>query len=125
MSRGSQARYTYHFDHNALTDGVLAGQSLFALTDSGNLHEFNAETLELNGQVIVPGRALFIAAESKDSALIGTFDGHILRVRAKSLQMETATFTPGNVVWLSAEPSTSSLPERIVFVIDRSPDLRP
>jgi hypothetical protein len=66
---GSQARYSYHFDHNALTDGVLAGRSLLAITDSGNLLEFNAGSLVLSGQAIVPGRASSIAKESVDSAL--------------------------------------------------------
>lgn len=74
---GSRATYTYHFDHNALTDGVLAGRFLLAITNSGNLLEFNANGLALMDQTIVPGRAVSIAAESTGSALIGTQEGRI------------------------------------------------
>jgi hypothetical protein len=125
LPNGSHAQYTYFFDHNALADGVIVGEFLLAITDSGNLLRLNADSLEMTGQTIVPGSARSIAAESKDSALIGTLDGHVYRARAQSLQLEAVASTSGSIVWLSTGLSSSNPGGRIVFVVDRSPDVRP
>jgi hypothetical protein len=81
---GRQVRFRYYFNHNALKDCVRVGNSLIALTESGNLIRFDAETLRLQGQAIIPGRGTAIAPAS-NRVLIGTEDGRIYGVDPASL----------------------------------------
>jgi hypothetical protein len=81
---GRHVRFRYYFNHNALKDCVRVGNSLIALTESGNLIRFDAETLRLQGQAIIPGRGTAIAPAS-NRVLIGTEDGRIYGVDPASL----------------------------------------
>ena len=62
---GEQLRYQYHFDHNALADCVRVHDYLIALTTSGNLLRFDADSLKMTGQQIVPGRATAISVKTE------------------------------------------------------------
>jgi hypothetical protein len=125
LTGGSRAQFTYYFDHNALADAVLAGQHLLAITNSGNLLQFDLASLEISAQAIVPKKATYIASEGDDRALIGTASGHIYRVRSGTVQLEPVVSANGSVVWMSSRSGASGQDNEIVFVVDRSPDIYP
>jgi putative pyrroloquinoline-quinone-binding quinoprotein len=81
---GGRARFRYYFNHNALKDCIKVGHSLIAPTESGNLIRFDADTLDVGGRAIIPGRGTAIATDS-DRVLVGTQDGRIYRVDPDSL----------------------------------------
>src|SRR5271157_1836983 len=122
---GERAQFAYYFDHNALMDGVLAGKSLFALTNSGNLIRFDSESLELTGQTIVPGRATTIALGGQGDVLVGTQDGYIYRVNRASLGLDRIASSKGKIVWLGTGKSNVDSNGRIVAVVDNTPDILP
>lgn len=121
---GRQPRFRYYFNHNALKDCVRIGQSLIALTESGNLIRFDSETLGMDGQAIIPGRGTAMAPDS-DRALIGTQDGKIYGVDPASLNLKVVTTVQGRVVWLSGDGSGDTQNNRIVAVVDNYPEVLP
>src|ERR1700687_2250048 len=121
---GRQARFRYYFNHNALKDCVRIGKSLIALTESGNLIRFDAETLAMEGQAIIPGRGTAIAPDS-DRVLIGTENGKIYDVDSASLSLKVVATVQGRVVWLSGDGLGSTQNRRIVAVVDNYPEVLP
>src|SRR5208282_4910595 len=55
-------QWSYHFDHNALKDAELVGRDLVALTESGNLVRFNADTLAITAHQVVAGRVVWLGS---------------------------------------------------------------
>jgi hypothetical protein len=121
---GRQVRFRYYFNHNALKDCVRVGNSLIALTESGNLIRFDAETLRLQGQAIIPGRGTAIAPAS-NRVLIGTEDGRIYGVDPASLILKVVVTVQGKVAWLSDDGSDTTQNRRIVAVVDNFPEVLP
>lgn len=113
LQDGCRLQYAYHFDHNALRDCVRAGDSLFALTESGELLCFDAESLALRDQRVVPGRATAIALRDSNRILIGTRQGTIFEAEAASLDFRRVAAVPGRILWLGSGPGM------IVAVADR------
>lgn len=93
--------YTYHFDHNALIDGVTAGGSVVALTASGNLLRFDTDTLSLSGQTIVSGRGTALGRDDGGTPLIGTDDGRVGTVDPETLAPSWLAQVRGSVRWMS------------------------
>jgi hypothetical protein len=125
LPSGERAQFRYYFNQNALIDGVLAGKSLFTLTDSGNLIRFDSESLDLTGQTIVPGRATTIALDYQGDVLVGTQDGHIYRVNRASLGLDRAASLKGKIAWIGTGKSNPNSNGKIVVVVDKSPDVLP
>jgi hypothetical protein len=98
---GRQTRYSYYFDHNALADALRVGNSLIALTMSGNLLRIDTGTMTLTSQAVVPGRATAIGKDDRDVVLLGTEDGEIASVDPATLARTTLTRVQGRVRWLS------------------------
>jgi hypothetical protein len=120
---GRQARFRYYFNHNGLKDCVRVGNSLIALTESGNLIRFDSETLAMEGQAIIPGRGTAIAPDS-DRVLIGTENGKIYDVDSVSLSLKVVATVQGRVVWLG-DGLGGTQNRRIVAVIDNYPEVLP
>jgi hypothetical protein len=115
-------QWSYHFDHNALKDAELVAHDLVALTESGNLVRFDAETLSITAHHVVPGRGIAIARGDAGHLLIGAEDGHIYELTAETLTLTTLTKANGRVVWLGK--ATGKL-RSIVAVIDARADVMP
>ncbi len=103
---GQAARFAYYFDHNALADGVLAGDAVIATTASGNLLRVDARTLALATQHIVRGRATAIAADDHGVILVGTEDGQIATVDPSTLALTTIGRVDGAIAWLARRNET-------------------
>jgi hypothetical protein len=103
---GQAARFAYSFDHNALADGVRAGDAVIALTASGNLLSVDARTLALTAQRVVRGRATAIALDDRGVVLVGTEDGQIATVDPSTLALTTIGRAGGSVVWLARRNGT-------------------
>ena len=125
LPNGSSAKFTYFFDHNALKDGVRVGDSLIALTESGNLIRFDPATLAMTGQAIVPGRGLSITSDDLQRVLVGTKAGEIFEVDPSSLTLQHVTSTQGKVWWLMRTHGTGKHKSTIIAGVDRTPDLWP
>jgi hypothetical protein len=96
---------------------------LIALTESGNLVRFDAETLGMEGQAIIPSRGTSIALV-RDRVIIGTQTGEVFEVDPVSLSLKIVTATQGRIVWLSGNGSESQ-DETIVAVVDNYPEVLP
>jgi hypothetical protein len=121
---GRQARFRYYFNHNGVKDCVRVGHSLIALTESGNLIRFDSDTLDMEGQAIIPGRGTSIAPDS-DRVLLGTEDGKIYGVDPASLTLKAVTTVKGRVVWLTSAESGDTQSNQIVAVVDNYPEVLP
>jgi hypothetical protein len=122
---GTPARFAYHFNHNALKDCVQVGSSLIALSESGNLLRFDARTLTMNQQVIIPGCANAITVDSHDRVLIGTQEGQISEVDPGTLGLKLLATAEGRIVWLSARGSDEHQQGMIVAVVDNHTEASP
>jgi hypothetical protein len=117
-------QWSYHFDHNALKDAELVAHDLVALTESGNLVRFDAETLSVTGHLVVPGRGIAVALGDAGRLLIGTEDGQIFELTSQTLTLTPVTKATGRVVWLSTGRAIGK-PRSVVAVIDARPDVMP
>jgi hypothetical protein len=98
---GRARRYAYHFDHNALTDAVAAGDGLVALTASGNLLRFDPGTMRMTARVVVPERATALAIDGSGGVLTGMDDGRIAQVDPVTLDRRVLERGEGTVRWLA------------------------
>jgi hypothetical protein len=103
---GQAARFVYDFDHNALADGVRAGDAVIALTASGNLLRVDARTLALTTQQVVDGRATAIALDDRGVVLAGKEDGQIAVVDPSTLALTTIGQADGAITWLMRRGGT-------------------
>jgi len=124
ITGGRQARFQYYFNHNALKDCVRVGHFLIALTESGNLIRFDSDTLDMEGQAIIPGRGTSIAPDS-DRVLLGAQDGKIYGVDPASLSLTAVTTVQGRIVWLAGDGPGNTQSNRIVAVVDNYPEVLP
>lgn len=119
---GEQLRYQYHFDHNALADCVRIHDYLIALTTSGNLLRFDADSLQMTGQQIIPGRATAISVNDGKDVLVGTEDGQIVEVDPSTLAQTSVAKAPGEITWLTSAPSFNGKGRMIVAISDYQPE---
>ena len=98
---GGSRAFTYHFDHNAIADAVRVGESLVTLTASGNLLRFDATTLTMTAQAVVPGRGTAISVDDRGRVLLGTEDGRIASVDPLTLGRTLVMRDEGAVHWVS------------------------
>ena len=117
-------QWSYHFDHNALKDAELVAHDLVALTESGNLVRFDAETLSITAHQVVPGRGIAVARGDAGHLLVGTEDGQIYELTSETLALTPVTKAPGRVLWLSTGKAIGKL-RSIVAVIDARADVMP
>jgi hypothetical protein len=117
-------QWSYHFDHNALKDAELVAHDLVALTESGNLVRFDAETLSVTAHQVVPGRGIAVAHGDTGKLLIGTEDGQIYELTSETLTLTPVTKAAGRVVWLSTGKAIGKH-RSIVVVIDARADVMP
>lgn len=122
---GQPARYVYYFNHNGLADAVFSGQTLIALSESGNLLRFDSATLRLTGQAVVPERGTTLALDGQGKALVGTQTGHIYKVDSSSLALREVAPLAGKIVWLGSSRLLKGGGEEIVGVVDASEDAFP
>jgi hypothetical protein len=116
LAPSSELHYKYYFDHNALSDGVEVGGSVFAITDSGNLIRFDAKTLEMTGRAVVPGMAKAISAD-EGGVLVGTRSGDILAVDGATLAQKEVAELHGEIIWLARKRGTARTTSGIVAVV--------
>jgi hypothetical protein len=81
------AQYEYHFDRNSLRDCRRAGDSIIALTDSGNLLRFDLATLQPTREWFGPSPALCLGQRSSGELIVGFADGRISRLDPKSFAL--------------------------------------
>jgi hypothetical protein len=117
-------QWSYHFDHNALKDAKLVGRDLVALTESGNLVRFDAETLAITAHQVVPGRGIAVAHGDSGKLLIGAEDGQIYELTSDTFTLALVTKAAGRVVWLSSG-KTIGKAHSIVALIDARADVMP
>jgi hypothetical protein len=96
-------RYTYHFDHNALIDAVFTGDTVIAATGSGNLLRFDAESLGITAQAVIPERATAVALDDRGVVLLGTEAGQIFSVNPLTLAHAELLRGSGSVRWLTRQ----------------------
>jgi hypothetical protein len=97
---GTPFETRYYFDHNALRRIARAGNSIVAMTTSGNLLRYDIVTLAMTGESIVAGRATSLAADDERHVLVGTEDGHIDRVAIDTWQRTSIGTGDGRIVWI-------------------------
>ena len=124
IERLGTIQWSYHFDHNALRDAEVVGRDLVALTESGNLVQFDAETLSMTAHQVVPGRGIAVANGEAGDLLVGTEDGQIYELTSEKPALTPVTRATGRVVWLSAGKAIGKT-HSIVAVIDARPDVMP
>ena len=117
-------RWWYHFDHNALKDARMIGRSLVALTESGNLLRFDADTLQITAQQVVPGRGASISAGPDQSLIAGTEDGRIYSVDPTTLFLKIIYEGRGRVAWVGYGKAPH-VGKAIVAVLDSTPEVLP
>ena len=98
---GQPRRFSYHFDHNALTGGVAVNDALIALTASGNLLRFDLATLAMTTQAVVHERATALTIDGGGRVLIGMNDGGIALVDPVKLDRSMVERGDGVVRWLA------------------------
>jgi hypothetical protein len=113
----AQVRYTYHFNHSAVTDCVRSGNFLIALAKSGILLRFDATSLKLTGQQIVPGLATAIALDARGHVLIGTGTGEIAELDPATLEQRSIFTAQGRIKSLAAKGASSSGSRMIVAIV--------
>jgi len=123
LQPGHNAHFAYYYNHNALRDGVLAGNSLIALTESGDLIRFDAATLSMTAQAVVPGRANTIALGGRDRVLVGTQNGQVFNVDSRSLDLERIFSVEGSIAWLAASERVAARKQTIVVVVNNFPEI--
>ena len=119
LKSGETLRSTYHFDHNALKDCLRAGDSLIALTDSGNLLRFDGANLKMTGQLVGRGYATSIGPGRGGEVLVGFADGQVATLDPVSLRLQRFAKVKGIVVWLS-DYTQSPVPAAVAAVDDAS-----
>src|ERR1700674_748129 len=120
LQTGHRLRFTYHFDHNALKDGVRIGDALVVLTESGNLLRFDAMSLNITGQEILRGRATAICLDDRGRVLVGTQDGQIVEVDPATLAHRPVFATKGRIAWLSSRVGPGGQGRVIIAIVDNS-----
>jgi hypothetical protein len=104
LASGLAAHYAYHYDRNALRDSRHIGDSLVALTRSGNLLRFDAKTLTLTREWFGPVAATCLGRGENDAVLVGFEDGHVCRVNPATLALADVAKLPDRVRWLGLSP---------------------
>lgn len=117
-------QWSYHFDRNALKNAERSGREIVALTESGNLARFDAETLSVTGHQVIPGRGTAIARGKTGTLLIGAEDGQIYQLVPATLELTPVTKAGGRILWLALS-SVAGRPESIVAVVDSRADVMP
>jgi hypothetical protein len=120
-SYGNQFHYSYHFDHNALKDAVLAGGSLYALTDSGNIVRFDSNSLSISGQRIIPGCGASITLSDNGRIFVGTELGQIYEVDARTLKLKPILKTAGLIYWLTVKSESDNRKIKIIAAVNNYP----
>lgn len=116
---GEVRRFTYHFDHNRLTDVVWTGRALIALTRSGDLLHIGIEPFRLEQQAIVRGRGTTLSLDDEGAVLLGTETGLILIVDPDSLGLTQLARVEGPVTWVARSDG------RLIAVSHPIPSLPP
>jgi hypothetical protein len=123
LHNGDQLRYAYHFDHNALRNCVRVGDSLIALTESGDLLRFDARTLKPTAQRLLPGRGTAIAKSNHGTVLVGMSDGRVAEVDPVDLRLRPLFVSDGAIEWLGSHMSSRNGRLKIVAVVSKRTNL--
>jgi len=99
----------YHFDRNAIVDSRLLGEQLMALTASGNLVTFNAESFKKNQEKVLRRRATCLGPADKTHVIAGISNGSIVRVAASDLAIEEIADVPGRPYWIGKRANGGAL----------------
>jgi hypothetical protein len=100
LASGVTARYTYHYNRNALADVLPVGDALVALTDSGNLLRFDRTSLGLTREWFGPVPATCLGRGEDGAVLAGFADGRIGRVAPATLAVTELARLTGKVQWV-------------------------
>lgn len=90
----------YHFDRNALADTRLMGSQLIALTVSGNLVTFDAETFAVRKERVLHRRATCLGPADQTHLIAGISNGALVRVSGQDLAIERVGQVPGIPRWI-------------------------
>ncbi|HEY2158013.1 MAG TPA: hypothetical protein VGH33_20460, partial [Isosphaeraceae bacterium] len=105
LASGLEAHYAYHYDRNALRDSQRAGDALIALTRSGNLLRFDANTLTFTREWFGAVPATCLGRGENDTVLVGFDDGRVCRVDLATLALAEVAKLPDRVRWVGASTS--------------------
>ncbi len=122
LGSGITAHYAYYYNRNALADVVLAGDSVIALTDSGNLLRFDRASLKLTREWFGPVPVTCLGRAEGEAVLAGFADGRVCRIDQATLRMTELARLAGRLQWagtMAAAPGPQPN-SRLVAVFEQS-----
>ena len=85
----------YHFDRNAIVDDRLLAARIVALTASGHLLSFDAQSFDLRKEKVLGRRATCLGPSEGGHVLVGISNGCVVRASAEDLAFERVADVPG------------------------------
>jgi hypothetical protein len=119
LTSGLTARFEYHFDRNAIRESRRIGNSLVALTRSGNLVRFDLTTRKPNLEMFSTSPATCIGLGEGDALLVGFEDGRICRSDPTTLLLTEVAKLEGKPQWIGFVAGAGEKPGGIIAVLER------
>ena len=96
--------FQYVYNQNALIASRLVGDHLIAIVQAGHVLRFDADSLELTGELLSNTAAHVLGAVSGEELSVGFEDGRIARLNAETLYQEAIGRVEGVPLWVSQGP---------------------
>jgi hypothetical protein len=120
LASGAVARYSYHFDRNALIASRDVDDALIAVTRSGNLLRFDRATFKVTHERVAPASATCLGRGEGDAVLAGFDDGRVCRVDPATLALVEVARLPGRVQWVGYRTPVGGGRAGFVAVVETS-----
>ena len=109
LESGFRARWRYQFDRNSLQDARLSGKSVVALTDSGDLLSFDAQTLTLKHERPSSRAYVCLGSGLRGAILAGADDGAVFTIHPETLEPTLVARVGNEIEWVGADPLTGGV----------------
>ena len=100
LTSGVVARCEYHFDRNSLRQSLRAGDSLIALTSSGNILRFALPAVRLTRERVGAEVVTCLGRGVDDEVLAGLSDGRVCRVDLVTLDLKEVARLASKPLWV-------------------------
>jgi hypothetical protein len=120
LGSGLKARFSYHFDRNALVASRDVGDALIAVTRSGNLLRLDRASFKITHECVGPAAALCLGVGDGDAVLAGFEDGRVCRVDPATLELTDIAKLPGRIQWVAARMTGKGGRPGLVVVVEKS-----
>lgn len=121
LPTGLKVAYSYHFNRNAIKTHHRVGNSVVALTRSGNLLRFELPSWELTNECVGYPEAVCLGEGTGGNLLAGLADGRILEVNPGDLQRVKVAQVADRPAWVGAYRWNDA---RSILVITEDPRWR-